>query len=414
MSETKLPTETEQPFPLRREEILALVGAGMVVLGALLPAFNPGSGSPQSLAESGNTVAVVLWGMAAAVAWKIVGRKAHEAAVVGVVCFLFLAVYGFFVWREELREPVKTFFGTLQASFRPTAWMVSAVGTAVIVFSARRESRSLSATRNGSDRSQQLRAIGVAFAVLGCLVALAIVNPFSPLAPAEFRRNWRAWSHEIAALRWIGLGAASMAILAGFEYPSRAPVMLKPVIQTFGILIGACLIFIVGVIDPSAQTLTFIITAVWGLASAAIFVTRRSQQLMRWQQLVVWSPFVTMFVLLVVSGEVHDAMLIMVPAFMIGAGYVMCRHTTCVDIAIFSSAIVIGLPAGLMALSGVPNEITDLWGMSPAESRAILLGVCVLLVWAVYLSFQNEGVTSTAVLPPAENAVIDPGRGTDT
>lgn len=60
MSETKLPTETDQSSPLRRDENLALVAAGMVVPGTLMPAFNPGFGSSQTLEESSDTVAIVL------------------------------------------------------------------------------------------------------------------------------------------------------------------------------------------------------------------------------------------------------------------------------------------------------------------------------------------------------------------
>ena len=414
MTDTEKQAETIPQLPLNRNEVSALTGAGMVVLGTLLPALNPGYGSAQTLAESGNTVAVVLWGMAAAVAWKVVLRQAHDAPRVGVLCFLFLAAYGVFVWIDVVREPVKTFLGTLQANLKPTAWVVIAVGSVLIVFSARREPGDCPAKSDAANAHRQISAIGVTLAVLGCLVGFAIVNPFSSMAPAEFRSSWRAWSDEIHALRWIGLSTAAMAIVAGSQYPRRTLVILKPVIQTFGLLIGVCLIFIAGLIEPSARALSVTVAALWSVVSLAIFATGRSRPMVRWQQLVVWSPFVTVFVLLVVSGEIRDGMLILTPAFMVGAGYVICRNTTYVDAAIFSSALVVALPAGSMALSGVPNEIADVCGMSHAESRVILLGVCALLSWAVYLSFLNEGVTSSAVIPCAHDVGDKPEKSTET
>ncbi len=381
-----------------------MVGAGMVVLGTLLPAFHSRFGSVQTLAVSGNTVAVILWGMAAATLWKVAMRQAHDAERIGLLCLLFLAAYGVFLWDEEIRSPVATFFGTLQASFRPTAWVVSAVGAMLILLSARREAGNRPVPSDMQNTHDHIQPIGATLAVLGCLFSFAIANPFSVMAPADFGRSWHAWEKEIHMAGWIVLCGAAAAIVACFQFRRQSPLILRHVIQTFGLLIGICLILLFSLIVP---VLSVTVAVVWGVVSMIIFVTSRSRPLVRWQQLVVYSPFVAIIAILVLSGEVGDTLLSLVLGFIVGAGYVMCRNTTYVDFATFSAAFVIGLPSGLMAIRGAPNEIAETCGMSNAETRVTLLGVAALLAWAVYLSFRDEGGTSTGLVSNAPDAVVD-------
>lgn len=381
-----------------------MFGAGMVLLGTLLPALQPGFGSAPTFAASGNTVAVVLWGMVAATLWKVAVRQAHTAERIGLLCLLFLATYGVFLWDEEIRDPVATFSGTLQASFSPTAWVVSAVGAMLILLSARREAGNRPVPSDVSNTQDHIQPIGATLAVLGCLFSFAIVNPFSAMAPADYGRNWHAWEKEIHMLEWIVLCAAAVAIVACFQFLRQSPLILRHVIQTFGLLIGICLIRLSSLVVP---VMSVTVAVVWGVVTMIIFVASRSRPLVRWQQLVVYSPFVAIIAILMVSGEVGDTLLSLVLGFIVGAGYVICRNTTYVHFATFTAAFVIGLPVGLMAIRGAPNEFAETCGMSNAETRVILLGVAALLAWAVYRSFRDEGVTSNGLICNAPDAVVN-------
>jgi hypothetical protein len=135
------------------------------------------------------------------------------------------------------------------------------------------------------------------------------------------------------------------------------------------------------------------------------FATSRSRTLVRWQQLIIYSPLITVYLLLVVSGG--DGMLILFPAVTVAAGYLVCRNTPDIDAATFIAAFAAGLPAGLMAGTGVPNEFTEICSMSHAKSRLILLGVGALLAWAVYLSVRNEYVPASELVSHAPDAVVN-------
>ncbi len=399
------PPETIETSPLNRNEVAVMFGAGMVVLGTLLPAFHPGFGTAQTLVASGNTVAVVLWGMVAATSWKVAMRQSHEAERTGLLCLLFLAAYGVFLWDEEIREPVATFFGTRQASFRSTAWVVSTVGAMLILLFARREAGNRPVPSDVSNTQDHIQPIGATLAVLGCLLSFAIVNPFSAaMAPADFGRNWHAWEQEFHMLGWIVLCASAVAIVACFQNRHRSPQILKHVIQTFALLIGICLILLFSLVAP---VMSVTVAVIWGVFSMIIFMASRSRPLVRWQLLIVYSPFIAIIAVLVVSGEVGDTLLSLALTFIVGAGYVMCRNTTYVDFATFTAAFVVGLPAGLMAIRSAPNEFAETCGMSNAETRVILLGVAALLAWAVYLSFRDEGGTSAGLVSNEPDAVVN-------
>ncbi len=367
----------------------------MIVLGTLLPAFKPGFGSAQSLAESAVTVTVAIWSMAAASMWKVTLRHVHDADRIGLLCLLFLAAYGVFLWNEEVREPVATLFGNLQSSFKPTAWVVIGIGAVLILLSARSEARIHVASSDVSNGRSQMQSIGATLAVLGCLLGLAIVNPFSEMSPAAFKRGVLAWEDETNALRWVVLGTTAFAIVSCFQYPAKSPLILRRVIQVYALLIGICLILLPSLAGLLAWHHSVAVAIVWGITSLICFAMSPSQPLPRWQQLIVYSPFITFFLLLVVSGEIHDGALMLFTAFTVAAGFVMCRNTTYVDAATFIAAFVAGLPAGLMALTGVPNEFTRIGGMSHAACRVILLAVSVLLAWALFLSIRASAVTST-------------------
>jgi hypothetical protein len=402
------------PSPLNRNEVGAMVGAGMIVLGTLMPAFHSGFGSTETLAESGNTAAVILWGMAFVIAWKVVRRQVHTATRVGVLCLLFLTAYGIFLWLD-VREPVSTLFGTVQSSFRPTAWVVIAAGVCLAVLFAKLDARNRSASSDVPDPQGQIQAIGATLAVLACLFCVAIINPLGPLAPASFRRSFHAWEEELHVLRWILLCIAAAAIVACFQYPRKSPYILKPLIQILGLLMGVCLIWMTGIVAPEIWPWNAIVAVAWSVASVTCFAASRSKPLVRWQQFIVYSPFISAFALLLVSGEIPDAMLVLFPALTITAGYVICRDEKYVDAAIFSAALLLGLPAGLMALTDVPNEFAETCGISHAEIRTILLGVCTLSLWALCLStFQTKNASTTKLATDATDAVSKSSNGEST
>lgn len=396
MLSTEKQGEAIEPTPLNRNEIAVIAGAGLVVLGTFLPAFNPGLGSPQTLAESASTVAVVLWALATAALWKVTLRQVRDAAQTGWFCFLFLAAYGVFQWDEEVREPATTFFGTVQSSFRPTAWVVTGIGAALIVLSTWSERRNHTASSDVSNCQSHIQSIGGTLAVLGCLIGLAIVSPFSEMSPAAFRRGFHAWEDEIHALRLVVLCATAFSIVACFQKPPKSPLILRRVIQVYTLLIGICLILMPSLAGQLAWSWSVTFAFIWGVASLVFFVKRQSGSLIRWQLLLVSSPFIVFFLLLVLSGEIHDGTLMLVPAITVTLGYVINRYAAFADAATFIAVFVIGIPAGSMACMGVPNEFTSICSLSPAESRTILLAVGALLGWAVYLSIRSEHVSTTS------------------
>ena len=398
MADKDQQSDSAEPTPLNRNEVAAMAGAGAVVVGTLLPALQPGFGETQSLLRCANTATIAFWGFAGSVIWSVTRRRAHEAAGPGVLILLCLLLLGIFVWLENVREPLETLFGSLRAEFRPAAWAVTGIGSAVTLFVGLRSRARQACLRFSPQSHGSIRVVGVTLAVLGCLMGLSLVNPFGGWAPVDFRRLSRTYEDELRLLRWLCLGSATFCIVACFQYPERATRVLQKVIQVAVLIISAGIFVVLSLAAPQTRLLATLIGAAWAVLSISFWFTKQpSSALDRCKALVVASPFIAVAGLLMMMGEVEDLVLFLYPLLAVATGYVICRNTKHANIAIFASALTIGLPAGLMALRGVDGMISDVLGLSVAEARLGATGICCLLGWAVVLSLKNARVVSSDV-----------------
>lgn len=391
MVDTERQSGLLEASPLDRDEIMALAGGGTVVVGTLLPAMQPGFGEPQSLLSFASTTTFIFWGYAGSVFWSVARRRACKAAVPGTLLLLTLLVFAVFVWLEYVREPVQTFFGSVQAEFRPMAWAVIAIGSALIQFAGVRSGRNHIPEHSSAHSNPRIRAVGVTLAILGCLAGLSLVNPFRVGAPSEIRGLAHNYEEGLRVMRWLWLGLATLCIVFCVQYPGRAVRILQTAIRVVGVVIGAAIFFVLSFVVPETRLLTILVGGVWMMFGVTFWVGwQGSGTFALWKKLVVAAPFVVVFGLLLMSGEVEDLFFFLYPPFAVAAGYVICRDTKFVDGAIFASTLIVGLPAGLMMFSGVDGMISDVLGVNAAEARLGMAGVCCLLGWAVVLSFQNE------------------------
>ena len=86
------PAAGREPAPLDRQEIMALVGAAMIVIGVFCPAMS--RGVPLSFFATGNTVAAMLLGLAVATAWSIAMRRSASVMWNGLLSVLIVAIFG--------------------------------------------------------------------------------------------------------------------------------------------------------------------------------------------------------------------------------------------------------------------------------------------------------------------------------
>lgn len=412
MPDHKQLAQSAEPSPLDRDELVALTGAGLVVVGTLLPALDSGLGTAQSLWKAANSVTIVWWGFAASVIWSVARRRAYDVATAGLLILLSLIAFGVLVWLEDVREPVATFFGSLQTEFRPMAWVVISIGSTLIRYADVRAERQRADRKCSFSSTDRLRTAGMIVATLGCLFGIALVNPFGfDGRPADIRRLSYAYKDELHVVRWVLLGAATFSTVASFQFPQQVKQLLGYVIRTTGLIIGAGVFVMVSVLVPEARLFSIPVGVAWLVFGIAIWGTENSSyRVTRWKQLLIGSPYIAVFGLLLASGEIEDLMFVLYGPFAIAVGYVIFRNTAFVDTAIFSATLVVGLPAGLMVFGGVPNEISNLLGLNAAEARLAALSTSALLVWSIYLSFSNEGpppveVESGDTDQPAEGRV---------
>ena len=276
------------------------------------------------------------------------------------------------------------------------AWTVIGTGASAILFAGIR-SRAPPACLHLSPQShERIRAVGVTLAVLGCLMGISLVSPFGGWAPADIRRLSNTYEGELQLLRWLWLGAATFCIVTCVQYPERAMRLLQKVIRVAGLAIGVGIFVVLSMAVPETRSQTILFGAVWTVLGMTFWLTEHSSRTFaRWKQLVIASPFVAVFGLLLILGEFEDLIFILYPPFAIAAGYVICRNTKHVVTAICAAVLTIGLPAFLMVFHGVENEISGLLGLNAVEARFVATGICCLLGWAVFLLFQNDrGVSS--------------------
>ena len=278
------PSETSVATPLNREEVLALLGAGVVVVGTLLPALDPGLGEKQSFLKYANTATLVLWSLAVSAFWSIARRRAAEAVTPSLLILGSLLVFGSFVWLEELREETRTFWGTLKAHLSPVAWCVIAVGATVTMFAGRRSQLSTQSVDGTNRTTGYIRSFGATLALLGCLLGLGAANPFTPEASLEIRRMWAPYSDEIHLLRWLLLGGAAVACVCFWQQPKFALRYLPGMIFFCLVLMGNGGFILLCMEMPRLVPLSVLAGVVWTLFSVCVWLNNSSgKPVARWR-----------------------------------------------------------------------------------------------------------------------------------
>ncbi|MCA9063039.1 MAG: hypothetical protein KDA96_08270, partial [Planctomycetaceae bacterium] len=74
-------------------------------------------------------------------AWSIAQRRPGAVMWNGVLTALVATAFGIALWYDEVREPVRTFFGTFQTEFRSTAWILMGTGSLIVTFAGHRAGR---------------------------------------------------------------------------------------------------------------------------------------------------------------------------------------------------------------------------------------------------------------------------------
>ena len=126
--------EFDSPSPLDSNEITAVIGAVIIVAGVFCPALTLTS----SFLATGNTVAVIVLGLAGATGWSVALRRPAAVMWNGVLTVAIVATFGIALWYDEVSEPVRTFFGSIQAEFRPTPWILIGIGAVLVALAGYR------------------------------------------------------------------------------------------------------------------------------------------------------------------------------------------------------------------------------------------------------------------------------------
>lgn len=382
MTEQPAEAAIPEPAPLDRDEITAAIGAVMIVAGVFCPALT----LTNSFFATGNTVAAVVLGLAGATGWAIALRRPAAVMWNGVLTVLIVAMFGIAVWYDEVREPVRTFFGTIQAEIRPTAWILIGTGAALVALAGYRV--------RGFDRqrpklltpSQLLAIAGIILATLGCLFAIALTNPFGPMSQGPLRRMGRSWDNELNVVRWLLLTGSVFGVVLSAQVPRLAGQALRIITGITWLFVGNALFILLS----TQVTASLYLTVVWNIACFGLMLwkTNPRRSWSRWERLVLWLPYLTVGVLLLVTGELGDLVFAAGPPVVATAtGYLICRSSKWADAATFAAMLLLGIPAAGMAIREVPNEYLEPCGLSTSEGRVMLLVLAGVLAWAIFLSF---------------------------
>lgn len=218
MNDNAPATERDSPSLLDRDEITAIIGAVIIVAGVFCPALTLTS----SFFATCNTVAAIVLGLAGATAWSIALRRPASVMWNGTLTVLIVATFGIAVWHDEVCQPVRTFFGTIQTEIRPTAWILIGIGAALVTLAGYRA--------RGCDRqhtkllmpSQLLKIAGIILTTPGCLFAIALTNPFGPMSQGSLRQMGRSWDDEFNVVRWLLMTGAVLAVVLIAQVPRLA------------------------------------------------------------------------------------------------------------------------------------------------------------------------------------------------
>lgn len=390
---TDQPTESalQEPSPLGSNEITAVIGAVMIVAGVFCPALT----LTNSFLATGNTVAVIVLGLAAATGWSVALRRPAAVMWNGVLTVLIVAIFGIALWYDEVREPVRTFFGTIQAEFRSTAWILIGIGAALVSMAGYRARGCDHQSMQLLTPSQRLTTAGIILATLGCLFAIALTNPFGPMSQGSLRRLGQSWDEQLNVVRWLLMTGAILAVVLSAQVPRLADRALRTVTGITWLLVGNALFILLS----TQVTASLYLTVVWNIACCGLVLwkTNPRRSWTRLERLILWLPYLTVGVLLLVAGEFGDLIYAAGPPVVtVATGYMICRRAKWSDEATFAAMILLGIPAAGMALREVPNEYIEPCGLSRSEGRILLLILVGVLAWSIFLSFCTTPVVTPA------------------
>lgn len=372
------------PSPLNRDEITAVVGAVMVIVGVFCPALT--DGSTQSFIAIGNTVATVVLGFAGATAWSIAMRRPASVMWTGVLSVLIVAAFGIAVWVDEICRPVKTFFGTRQSEIRPAAWFLIGIGAIVVTMAGYRARTSADNRPKPAAPNQWSAIAGVMLATLGCLFGIAITNPFGPMAQGPLRQIGRSWEDQLNVARWLLVGGATFGVILSVQVPRLANQVLRVITGVTWWLVGNALFILTSV----EVTASLYLAVVWNIACLGMMFWKSNSQRSwtRVERMIFWLPHLTVGLMLLVMGEFGDLIYAAGPPVVAtAAGCIICRRAKWADEATYATMLLLGLPAAGMVMGGVPNEYLEVSGLSPSEGRVMLLILVGVLAWSIFLTF---------------------------
>ena len=380
------PATVSERAPLDRQELMAFVGAAMIVVGVFCPAMS--TGATQSFFAIGNTVAVMLLGLAVATVWSIAMRRAASVTWNGVLSVLIVVAFGVAVWIDEVREPIKTFFGTIQPQIHLSSWILISIGASLVALTGHR-ARNLNNRATKSLTPKQSMAIaGMVLATLGCLFGIGVWNPFGPMWSGALREFGQSWEDQLNVARWLLLAGSVFSVVLSAQVPRLADQTLRFVIGITWFLVGNALFILLSTEVAAGLYLA----VVWNIICFGLLLwkTNPRRSWTRWERLVLWFPYLTVGMLLLVMGEFGDLFLAAAPPVVATAtGYMICRSSKWTEEATFAAMLVLGIPAALMAFGDVPNEYLKPCGLSPSEGRVMLLILVGVLAWAIFLSFST-------------------------
>lgn len=381
MEESTLKRDHE-PAPLDRQEIMAFVGAAMIVIGVFCPAISvPG---PQSFFAIGNTVAAILLGMAGATAWSIAMRRPASVMWNGLLAVLIVLAFGIAVWSDEVREPVRTFFGTMQSELRPTSWILIGIGAALVALAGHRARGSSSRSTQPVTPTHSLAIAGMVLATLGCLFGIALT--FGPMSSGSLRKIGRSWEDQLNMVRWLLVAGSIFGVVLSAQVPRLADQTLRFVTGITWFLVGNAFFILLS----TEVVASLYLAVVWNIACFGLLLwkTNPRRSWARRERLVLWFPYLAVGVLLLVMCEFGDLFLAAGPPVVATTtGYMICRSSKWADGAIFTAMILLGIPASILAFGDVPNEYLEPCGLSLSEGRVMLLIFVGVLAWAIILSF---------------------------
>lgn len=380
-----------EPSPLDRNEITAVVGAMMIVAGVFCPALT----LTGSFFATGNTVAVIVLGLAGATGWSIALRRPAAVMWNGVLTVAIVATFGIALWYDKVREPVRTFFGAIQVEIRPAAWILIGIGAVLVGLAGYRAQGCGRQRTKLQTSSQRLMTAGIILATLGCLFAIALTNPVGPMSQGALRRMGQIWDEQLNVVRWVLKTGAMLAVVLSAQVPRLADRLLRTVTGITWLLVGNALFILLS----TQVTASLYLTVVWNIACFGLMLWKTNpRRPWTWlERLVLWLPYLTVGVLLLVMGEFSDLIFAAGPPVVVTAtGYMICRRAKWTDEATYATMLFVGIPAAGMAFSEVPNEYRETCGLSSPEGRVLLLILFGVLAWSIFLSFCTTSATTRA------------------